>query len=708
MRHREKDNLWRVNRALRLTKECGKALVRAEREHELLNEICRIILDVGGYRLTWVGYAENDSAKHVTPVAQAGYEEGYLRNLDISWDDNELGRGPTGTAIRTGRAVTADDILTNPLFEPWRADATSRGYRSSIAVPLVAGGKPFGALNIYAVEPNAFEEEESDLLSQLAADLAYGITALRTRAEQGRTGDLLRQNQEIFHLITENVSDLIALVDSDGKRIYNSASYRHILGDPGSLKGTDSMMEIHPDDRERISNVFRETMRTGIGQRSEYRFLAKDGSVRYIESQGNVIHDGSASRPRLLVVSRDVTERKLAEEQRALLQEQLRQAQKLESVGTLAGGIAHDFNNILSIVLGAVSLLELKRTKPSEHAKLVRMINDTVQRGAALARQLLTFARKTEAALEPLSVNDTINDLVRMLKATFPEAITFSLNLNSGLPYIVADKSQIHQALLNLCVNARDAMPQGGTLTIGSNTVEGEALHRRFGNAAGDRYLCLRVSDTGIGMDEATKARMFEPFFTTKAPGIGTGLGLAVVYGVVKSHRGFIDFESRVSGGTSFNLYFPVSAQAPRSEGEAVAAGGDIPRGNGEVVLVVEDETAIRDVVRAVLEDTGYSVLTANDGTEAVELYRTQWKEIDVVISDIGLPRQNGVDAFLRMKEINPAAKVIFATGYLDPNLRGQIMDHGAQGFLQKPYVSGEILRMLHGVIHGDSERGNT
>ena len=693
----QQEDLHRVNRSLRMIRDCSEALVRATGEFELLNKICRIIVEVGGHRLTWVGYAETDDEKSVTPVAQAGYEVGYLENLRISWSDGERGRGPTGTAIRTGKPAIAENIHTNPLYEPWRKEADARGYRSSIALPLLNDHGAFGALNIYSVETDAFKSEELELLQQLADDLAYGITALRMRAEQKKTEERLRHSEELFRLITDNVSDLIAIVDSRGRRIYNSRSYQEILGDPDKLKGTDSLAEIHPDDRDRIRRISQETVHTGIGQRTEYRFLLKDGSVRFIESQGNAIRDESGTPSGILVVSRDVTERKRDEEQRVVLQEQLRQAQKLESIGTLAGGIAHDFNNILSIVLASTSLLESKRDDPPAHGKLVSMIDDTVQRGASLARQLLTFARKTKASLEPLNVNDLIDDLVRMLKATFPEKITFAVETRPGLPLILADKSQIHQSLLNLCVNARDAMPDGGTITITTDLVYGDALHERFGNTVDDSYIRIRVSDTGTGMDEQTKTRIFEPFFTTKSD--GTGLGLAVVYGVVKSHRGYIDLETKKGAGTSFIMYYPVPARVVKSEGKPVALNESAPRGMGETILFVEDETAIRDVIRVVLEENGYSVLTANDGNEAVELYHQRWNDIAVVISDVGLPKQNGLDAFLRMKEINPEAKVVFATGYLDPNLKGQIMHLGARGFLQKPYVSGEILKMLRSVI---------
>jgi PAS domain S-box-containing protein len=690
----------RISRALRTVSRCSRVLVQAGDELSLLKDVCRVIVEEGGYRLAWVGYARDDERKSVTPVAAFGHDDGYVDQLDITWSDTERGRGPTGTAIRTGTSVILGDMRTDPLYGPWRYQALEHGFGSAIALPLIAGGRPIGSLNIYAAEARAFDGEDVDFLMQLAQNLAYTTVNLRAHAEARKTEDQLRRNEELFRLISDNVEDLIAIIDPEGRRIYNSRSYSKTLGDPESLKDTDSFAEIHPDDREKIRHIFEETVRTGTGSRSEYRFVSKDGRIRFIESQGSVIRDTSGAVSSVLVVSRDVTDRKRAEEERSILQEQFRQAQKLESIGTLAGGIAHDFNNILTIILGYLSLLSKAKLDTSESQKLIQTMIATVERGAALVRQLLTFARKSEVQFAPVRPDAITRELEKVIAETFPKNITLLIQAGEDVPSLVADAGQIHQVLLNLCVNARDAMPDGGVLVISTSKVPHTALLRRFSDVVEGDYVRISVADTGSGMDDSTRGHMFEPFFTTKEQGKGTGLGLAVVYGVVKSHHGFVDVESAPDIGTTFNLYFP--AQSSRSSPAEVAPDiHDESPGGSETVLLIEDEEVQRDLVSMLLQDKGYRTLSASNGAEAVDIYRKYKDQIALVVSDFGLPRKTGLEAFLRIKEINPRANFIFASGYLEPDLRENVLKQGAQAFIQKPYEPNQILRTIRNVIDG-------
>jgi PAS domain S-box-containing protein len=694
------EDLRRLNKALRTIIGCSEALVRASDESTLLNDVCRVIVDAGEYPLAWVGYALDDEQRSVKPMAQAGYEEGHLEQLNITWSDTETGNAPAGTAIRTGKPSVVDDMRMHPAYGPWRTDAIKHGLGSSIALPLIAGDRPIGSLNIYARERHAFKREEVDLLMQLARNLSYGIVTLRARAEQQETEEKIRRNEELFRLITDNVEDLIAIIDLEGRRVYNSPSYARILGDPERLKGTDSVAEIHADDREKIRQILQETVTTGMGRRSEYRFVAADGSIRFIESQGTVIRDASGSVSSVLVVSRDVTARKAAEEERTILQEQLRQAQKLESIGTLAGGIAHDFNNILTIILGYLPLLSQSNLNPGERSKLIDTMNKTVDRGAELVRQLLTFASKSDVSFGRVNINAIIADLERVITETFPRNITFLIESDDDIPSLFADAGQIHQALLNLCVNARDAMPNGGELGISTGRVPAAALVKRFTGLLEENYVRISVTDTGMGMDEATKERMFEPFFTTKEEGKGTGLGLAVVYGVAQTHHAYVDVESTPGLGTTFNLYFPAQAQTPDAAEEHTKKYEESPGGN-ETILVIEDEQVQLDLVTLLLEGKGYKILSAGDGAEGVEVYRKYKETISLVVSDMGLPRKTGLEAFLKIKEINPQANVMFASGYLDTDLKNEILKEGARDFLQKPYEPNEILRKIRDVIDG-------
>jgi PAS domain S-box-containing protein len=383
---------------------------------------------------------------------------------------------------------------------------------------------------------------------------------------------------------------------------------------------------------------------------------------------------------------------------RKRLEQQLVQAQKMEGLGTLAGGIAHDFNNILAIILGYTNRLETFRSKPKEVPGAIKVIKEAVERGAALVQQLLTSARQTEARLSSLDLNALVRELERMLQATFPKTISFNLELQPDLPAITADKSQIHQVLLNLCVNARDAMPEGGTLTLKTSITAGSELTETFSGVTAENYACVRVGDTGTGMTKQVKSHIFEPFFSTKERGKGTGLGLSVVYGVVNNHRGFVQVESEVGAGTSFIIYLPVKhSLVEQSGGDQVpgAASQNIP----QTILLVEDEEMLRDLGVSILESEGFHVLAAKDGVEAVALFDTHREEIGLVVCDLGLPRLGGREAFLKMKEMKPGVRAIVASGYLEPTIRSEMLKAGVIDTIQKPYDFNDLLAKIRSVI---------
>jgi signal transduction histidine kinase/ActR/RegA family two-component response regulator len=382
---------------------------------------------------------------------------------------------------------------------------------------------------------------------------------------------------------------------------------------------------------------------------------------------------------------------------RKRLEQQLVQAQKMEGLGTLAGGIAHDFNNILAIILGYTNKLESSHAKPHEFPGAIKVIKDAVERGAALVQQLLTSARQTEARFSSVDLNALVRELERMLQATFPKTISFHLELESDLPVVTADKSQIHQVLLNLCVNARDAMPNGGTLSLLTSITPGADLTEMFTGVTAENYACIRVRDTGIGMSRQVKSHIFEPFFTTKERGKGTGLGLSVVYGVVNNHRGFVQVESEPGAGTSFIIYLPVKHVAAEQLGPDRTGA---PRQNiPQTILLVEDEDMLRDLGVSILESEGFRVLPAKDGVEAVALFETHNDEIGLVVCDLGLPRLGGREAFLKMKESRPGVRAIVASGYLEPAIRSEMLKAGVIDTIQKPYDFNDLLAKIRSII---------
>jgi two-component system, cell cycle sensor histidine kinase and response regulator CckA len=382
---------------------------------------------------------------------------------------------------------------------------------------------------------------------------------------------------------------------------------------------------------------------------------------------------------------------------RKRLEQQLMQAQKMEGLGTLAGGIAHDFNNILAIILGYTTRLEKWRTEPDHIPGSIKVIKDAVERGAALVQQLLASARQTEARLSSLDLNELIRELEKMLQATFPKMISFDLRLDPTLPHITADRSQIHQVLLNLCVNARDAMPSGGTITLETSMTTGAEVSEYFTGAEVGKYVCIRVRDTGTGMTRQERAHIFEPFYTTKERGKGTGLGLSVVYGVVNSHRGFVQVDSELNKGTIFNIYLPLQKAPESVSGNGVEQLGQ--RTSSKTILLVEDEEMLRELGVTILEGEGYRVLAAKDGVEAVEMFEANSDNIGLVVCDLGLPRLGGRDAFMRMKEQKPGVRAIVASGYLEPNLRSEMLKAGVIDTIQKPYDFREMLEKIRSVI---------
>jgi signal transduction histidine kinase/CheY-like chemotaxis protein len=382
---------------------------------------------------------------------------------------------------------------------------------------------------------------------------------------------------------------------------------------------------------------------------------------------------------------------------RKRLEQQLIQAQKMEGLGTLAGGIAHDFNNILAIILGYTTRLEDWKKHPEQMPEAIKVIRDAVARGASLVQQLLTSARQTEARFTPLDLNVLVQDFDRMLEATFPKTINFILQLQPGLPLAKADRSQIHQVLLNLCVNARDAMPNGGTLTLATGVSSGDELRVSFGGVNAERYVFVRVTDTGTGISKRVKPHIFEPFYSTKERGKGTGLGLSVVYGVVNNHRGFVQVDSEPGHGTTFSIYLPLGSTTEPASADGRSAGPE--HDPARTVMLVEDEEMLRELGVMLLETDGYRVLAAKDGVEAVEMFEAHADEIGLVVCDLGLPRLGGRDVFLRMKEIKPSVRTIVASGYLEPSLRTEILRAGVIDTVQKPYDFRELIERIRSII---------
>ncbi|MBI2428042.1 MAG: PAS domain S-box protein [Ignavibacteriales bacterium] len=522
----------------------------------------------------------------------------------------------------------------------------------------------------------------------------------RDITERRKIEDALSESTERFREMTENIREVFWLSDAVEKTmLYVSPAYESIWGQSRESLYTsvgDWLKAIHTEDHERITDAQAKQI---AGTYDEmYRIVRPDGSIRWIHDRAYPVKDDRGNVYRIAGVAEDITEQQKNEESRKNLESQLLQAQKLESLGTLASGIAHDFNNILGIIIAHSSVLSKMAVTPELITKSAEAITKAGMRGAGLVKQMLTFARKTEVKFTSLRINETIIEASKLLNETFPKIITFSLQLENELPPIVADATQVHQVLLNLCVNARDAMPNGGMLTVTTRRQPGSMIRERQPNAVEDDYIVLSVKDTGSGMDEETKRRIFEPFFTTKELGKGTGLGLSLVFGIMETHDGFVEVESEIGEGTTFRCYFPVKREAGVSEQKSPSSE-ETGTGGTETILLVEDEDLLRNLLQQFLESKGYTVLTASDGEEGVTAYQNQQDKIKLVLSDIGLPKLGGIEMYQKIKIVDPNVRLVFASGYIEPGTKEKILNEGVHRFIQKPYDLNEVLSAVRSAL---------
>jgi PAS domain S-box-containing protein len=800
-------------------------------------------------------------------------------------------------------------------------------------------------------------KDENKTKAQLIQELKQ-IRKLKNDTKSAIDSDLSGHKDQILRMITDNVSDLIAILDLQGKRIFNSSSYKLLFGDPDKLKGSDSFREIHVDDREKIKQIFEETIKTGVGQITEYRFVLEDGTIRHIESQGDVIRNSSGQVENVIVISRDITEREQIEKalhdseerlksilksipdiiyrldplgkitfisaaierygyrisdlvgknilklvhpedrekakyrinerrtgerrtksfeirlvtadgkpihfedrtqavpmepiflleaeglyetsqprqnafigtqgiarditdrkktesevsmlaqalkcisecvtvtdlknniifvndaflqkygyerheligkpisivrgknlhaqsieeilpqtieggwkgeilnkrkdgvefpihlstsvinnpsgyplaligvatditDRKRLETQLQQSQKLEAIGKLAGGIAHDFNNLLTVIQGYSDLLLSKISVNDPIHNQIRQINDAANRAESLTRQLLAFSRKQIMKPRVIDLNNLIHEMEDMLRRLIGADIKFVINLGVDLGTIKADPGQIEQVIMNLAVNARDAMHHGGTMTIETlNTMIDHKFKNDYPETVVGNYIQLKISDTGFGMDKETQAHIFEPFFTTKEKGEGTGLGLATVYGIIKQSGGYIYVHSELTKGTTFNLYFPRVDEPLDSEEKMKVADSNLY--GSETIMVVEDQDEVRQLIMDALQLYGYTVLEAPHGGSALLTCEKFDGSIDLIISDIVMPQMNGQELVERLLPLQPNMKVLFISGYSENIVSDRNVLDPRMLYVQKPFTPIELLGKVRQVLDSD------
>ena len=564
-------------------------------------------------------------------------------------------------------------------------DALKQVQENGMDLPfIIVSGKVGELVAVEAMRAGAHDYVMKSSLSRLGPAVERELQEATHRQQRKRAENALDESEQSFRTLFDSAVDAIFLADPQtGMLLDANQAATTLTGHTHAELVHMHQAELHPPEKvEHYKQMFARHIEQGRVAEFEAEVIRKgDSTVQvYISAALTDIAGRQVLQGRFV----DITERKRAEEERELLEQQLFQAQKLEALGTLAGGVAHDFNNLLTGIIGMTELA-LKDTEPdSQVFHYISGIPEQGKRGAELIASLMAFSRRAASELQPLALLPLAKETVTVLKRTIPEDVTVQMLWPEQLPVVNADPTQMQQVILNLATNARDAMPAGGELTIevGEASLD-EEYCRHYAEARPGDYVCLSVRDTGIGMSPEVQDRIFEPFFTTKETGEGTGLGLAMVYGIVKNHNGFVHVCSERGTGTEFGIYLPIAEEQTCGDDEDMAE--DIPRGE-ETLLLVEDDSTVLSVGRGMLESLGYTVLTARDGEEALDVYGTRPGEIDLVLTDMTMPKMGGGELYEALVQMNPMAKVMLISGYGLKEDVSALQARGLQGFVKKPF----------------------
>ena len=696
-----KKDLVQLNRLYAVLTSVNQAIVRASNEQELLDKVCRITVGEGKFKAVWIGMVDHET--HSLEVrAYAGQIDGIFDRVRFPLSSSYQ-TDPISGVIESGESFVDNNAVGEDSLSVSKGLMRVR-YNSWACFPLKKHEKTIGTFSVYSDHVRSFDRSEVKLLTELTTDISFYLEFQEETKERNKAREALRLSEQKYKAMFDSAPVGIYQSTMDGRFLTANVALARMLGygSVNELLGRDIKEDVYyrPGEREALIN---ENSPTGSATDLELQWKKKDGRPTWIQLNAFAVKDESGSIKYFEGYVRDIDERKRVDADRKELEARLAQSQRLESLGTLAGGIAHDFNNILGIIIGHSTLLKDRTPDARELHQRGEAITNAGQRGAALVNQLLTFARQTATVLQPVQVNELVNELLGLLRETFPKTIIVSTSLDPRLPLIHVDATQIHQVLLNLCVNARDAMPKGGILSITTGTIDGENIGSRVRNQAARVYVEITVRDTGIGMDETARRRIFEPFFSTKDVGKGTGLGLSVVFGIVDKYSGFIDVESKPGEGSVFRVLLPVE-QHLQSPAKATARALDDAQGGTETILLVEDEEPLRELLKGLLLSRGYSVISASTGNEGLEQFLRYRDKIAVVVSDLGLPGLSGDALFRKIREVDQNANVILASGFAEKETTEDLFKVGLRDFIQKPYLPLVVLKKIRNVI--DSAKG--
>lgn len=681
-----------LNRTYAVLSDINQLIVRERKPDVMLAGTCQIAVEKGGFLLAWIGMVEEASGTfQVSEYASAipDIENKFNTVFGNPEPDCPFAR----QALDTGEHAVCNNIDTDPLAGPWQKEARSLNCKSLSSLPLKIGGRIVAVFNLYAGEPGFFDEDELRLLDELAMDIAFALQSYSHEEKRRQAIEQLRTSEIRFRELAETINEVFWVTDPENSQmLYISPAYEKIWGrtcqslydDPRSW-----LESIHPDDRNLVMEAAVQKPKGTYDV--EYRINRPDGEERWISERAFAVHDKDGRVEKLIGVAQDISSRRE-------LEEQFLQAQKMDAIGRLAGGIAHDFNNLLVPITGYVDMHLADMNPETKLYQDLNQVRIAADRAAELTGQILAFSRQQVLELATLDLNTVVKGFKQMLQRLIGEDIKLLTALSPSLRPVKADKGQIEQVLMNLAVNSRDAMPDGGRLTIETadtyldeNYVKTHGLELRPGH-----YVMLSISDTGQGMDAETQQRVFDPFFTTKSVGKGTGLGLSTVFGIVKQHRGHVLASSEPGSGTTFKVYLPVTEQESRVR---VTKMKDTDASYGtETVLVVEDEGIVRNLVCETLRASGYNVIAAANPDECFKLAPGIGK-VHLLLTDVIMPGMNGRELYRQLSTERPDCKVLYMSGYENEGIARHGVSAEGINYLKKPFTIHQLNQKVREVL---------
>jgi PAS domain S-box-containing protein len=694
--------LQKANRALRMISSTNKILVRAVDESSLLAAVCDVLIDVGGFPFCWVGCPRTDENPSLKMVACSAADDptGHSLAQSMRTTDGIFDWACALDAARTSAPVVVGNFAEELSETPPSFEAVHQaGLTGCISLPLIYSGRTYAVLTVLSGNPALLEEEEINLLKELGEDIAYGIHTLRAREKHLQAQKALAESEQRYRQLFEKAGEAVFVLRPQG--------------DDGAcvVQANQAAAEMHGYSVDELVGMSITRLNTpeaagGFAERSrrmlegewiheEVSHVKRDGTPFQTEISAGPIDIGGQRY--MLAFYRDISDRKRIEAEKAALETQIRQANKMEAIGTLASGIAHDFNNILSATSGYTELSIPLAPPGSILSKNLRKIQQANQRAAELVRHILTLSREKESAAQVLQPKLIIKEAVKLLRASLPSTIDIHQEIESEA-YILGDAAQVHQIIMNLCVNAGHAMEaSGGVLSISLRDKELDSdFTRQYVHLSPGRYVVLKVADTGHGIPGEIIDKVFDPYFTTKPLDKGTGLGLAVVSGIVNNYRGEITVESEVGEGTRFTLFLPAVAA---EQGAESVSRAPIPTGT-ERILLVDDEPALIEIGQQLLQLLGYQVTTLSNSAQALEVFSRDPEAFDLLVTDYTMPVMTGTQLAEAVLKINPDLPVILMSGLEATNIEARAKRAGVRRIINKPIVIKEIAELIRELLN--------